>query len=165
MAWTSMHFAIGMMGSGMIGGIGCVMLRKGWKYLPGIMTVGGMWGIVPDLPRIWREDFPWLPFADVLGKKSLERGLHDYGDIFFLHKQLDAQPHEYALHGLAMIIGLYVICSGMMVFWGRLERRKVERELEKRGIVWKQKIAMLENQLARERMKSGKKMDGNKLTA
>ena len=164
MAWTSMHFAIGMMGSGVIAGVGCVLLRRGWKYLPGIMTLGGAWAIVPDMPRIWREDFPWLPFAGTLGKKSLEQWLHGNGDWFFMHKQLDAQPHEYALHGLAMIIGLYVMCSGMMVIMGRLERRKAERELEKRAVVWQQQIAMLESKLSRAKMKE-KEASGNKMIA
>jgi hypothetical protein len=107
MAWTSMHFAVGMCGGGVMAGAACLIFRRGWRLLPLAMTVGGIWAVVPDLPRIFREDFPSLPLASLLGSKSLERWLHSFGDVFFLHQRLDIQPHEYALHGLILVIVLY----------------------------------------------------------
>lgn len=102
-----MHFAVGMMGGGALAGAACLMLRRGWRWLPAAMTLGGLWALVPDMPRIWREDFPSLPLASVLGDKDLERWLHSVGDIFFFHERLDVQPRELALHGLVLMIALY----------------------------------------------------------
>ena len=107
MAWTSMHFAVGMGCAGAGFGLACLFMRRGWRWLPAVMTLGGLWAIVPDAPRLWREDFTWLPFASTLGAKSLEQDLHAMGDLFFFHKMLDAQPHEYALHGLVLMLLLY----------------------------------------------------------
>lgn len=103
-----MHFAAGMAGAGVIGAGTCLMMRgRGWRWLPAAMTIGGIWGVMPDLPRIFREDFPNLPLASVLGSKGLEQWLHSIGDVFFFHARLDAQPRELALHGLAGILLLY----------------------------------------------------------
>src|SRR5687767_1172972 len=107
MAWTTMHFAVGMGCSGAIATAACLCLRRGWRSIPLVMTAGGAWALVPDLPRIWREDFPSLPFASVLGRMSLERWLHERGNVFFFHAMLDAQPRELALHGLALILVFY----------------------------------------------------------
>ncbi|MBL4701385.1 MAG: hypothetical protein JKX85_09010 [Phycisphaeraceae bacterium] len=107
MAWTTMHFAVGMAGATAITGVSCMVMRRGWRWLPLSMTAGGLWALIPDLPRIFREDFTGLPFASTLGSKSLELKLHRMGDVFFFHKQLDIQPHEYALHGLIMILLMY----------------------------------------------------------
>lgn len=109
MAWTTMHFAVGMAGATVMTGVGCMILRRGWRWLPLSMTAGGLWALIPDTPRLFREDFPWLPFAQTLGSKSLELKLHRYGDLFFFHKQLDMQPHEYALHGLILMLLMYNI--------------------------------------------------------
>jgi len=107
MAWTSMHFAVGMCGGAALTLIPCLIRRRGFRLIPLGMTLGGLWGLAPDLPRIWREDFPSLPFASTLGDKALEDKLHSVGDLFFFHQSLDAQPKEFALLGLAIIIGLY----------------------------------------------------------
>jgi len=107
MAWTTMHFAVGMMGGGAIAGAACLLLRRGARWMGPAMTLGGVWAIVPDLPRLFREDFPSLPLASVLGSSNLERQLHAIGDLFFFHASLDAQPREFALHGLAIILLLY----------------------------------------------------------
>lgn len=119
MAWTSMHFAVGMGGAGLLAGLVCVVRRRGWRWLPPAMTLGGVWAIVPDLPRLWREDFPSLPFAATLGSKDLERSLHGIGDVFFFHARLDAQPHELALHGLVLILGLYNLSILLLLYLGR----------------------------------------------
>ncbi|QDU71793.1 hypothetical protein Pan265_16460 [Mucisphaera calidilacus] len=102
-----MHFAVGMLGGGVLGVAVAAVVRRGTRWVPLAMTAGGFWALVPDLPRLWREDFPGLPLASVLGDKELERSLHGVGDLFFLHARLDAQPREYALHGLILILFLY----------------------------------------------------------
>lgn len=107
MAWTTMHFGVGMGCAGVLFGTGCLIFRRGWRWIPAAMTAGGIWGVVPDLPRIFREDFPSLPGSAVLGSKTLERGLHNWGDLFFFHKHLDSQPQEFALLGLGIILALY----------------------------------------------------------
>ncbi len=71
------------------------------------MTAGGIWAMVPDLPRLFREDFYWEPISSWLGQHDLERWLHKWGDLFFFHRSLDAQPHEYALHGLILMLLFY----------------------------------------------------------
>jgi len=116
MAWTTMHFAVGMAGAGLACGTACLITRRGWRLLPAAMTVGGLWGTLPDWPRIFREDFPSLPLAATLGQKSLERWLHGYGDLFFFHRQLDQQPREFALHGLILIILFYNLAIALLMF-------------------------------------------------
>jgi hypothetical protein len=107
MAWTSMHFAVGMCGGAALTLAPCLILRRGWRFIPVGMTLGGLWALIPDMPRLWREDFPSLPFASTLGAKDFEVWLHSIGDLFFFHRTFDAQPKEFALLGLMMIIGLY----------------------------------------------------------
>lgn len=129
MAWTSMHFAVGMGCAGAAFGLGCLLMKRGWRWLPGAMTLGGLWGIVPDLPRLWREDFAWLPFASTLGAKTLEADLHAIGNLFFFHQALDAQPHEYALHGLVIMLALYNAAI-LMLLWMERKQRKAVRSLQ-----------------------------------
>jgi len=102
-----MHFAVGMCGGAALLAVPCLIRRKGWRHIPFAMTLGGLWAIIPDSPRLWREDFTSLPFAATLGAKDFELWLHSIGNLFFMHQSLDAQPKEFALLGLAMIVGLY----------------------------------------------------------
>lgn len=121
MAFTSMHMAVGMACSGALGLGACMVLRRGWRWIPLVMTGGALWAITPDLPRIFREDFPSLPFASILGAKGLERWLHAWGDVFFFHHALDAQPKEFALLGVGLMLVLFNIAMiGLM--W--LERKQ-----------------------------------------
>lgn len=124
MAWTSMHFAVGMCGGAVLTLAPCLILRRGWRFVPVGMTLGGLWGLVPDMPRLWREDFTSLPFASTLGDKNFEVWLHSIGDLFFLHRSLDSQPKEFALLGLAMIIGLYNLCLIGFVWQHRRAARR-----------------------------------------
>ncbi|MEX2215831.1 MAG: hypothetical protein WD768_17095 [Phycisphaeraceae bacterium] len=124
MAWTSMHFAVGMGCTGAAVSAACLYMKRGWRWLPLAMTLGGIWAIAPDLPRIWREDFTWLPFASTFGQRSLEVWLHSIGDLFFFHKALDAQPNEYALHGLAIILILYNLSIALLL---RMEHKARKR--------------------------------------
>lgn len=130
MAWTTMHFAAGMVGSGVIGAGLCIIIRRGWRWVPLGMTLGGFWALVPDLPRLFREDFPSLPFASTLGSTSLEHWLHRHGDVFFAHARLDAQPKEFALHGLIIIIALYTmsICGYVFMLGRRAKPEAQEVE-------------------------------------
>ena len=123
-----MHFAVGMGGAGLLAGVACVVMRRGWRWLPPAMTLGGVWAIVPDLPRLWREDFPSLPFAATFGRKDLEVWLHSIGDVFFFHARLDAQPKEFALHGLVLILALYNLSILLLLWLGR-EHRVANGEL------------------------------------
>lgn len=85
--------------------LGCALLRrKGFRAVGPAMTLGGIWAIVPDLPRMFRW-YPSIPGSNNLGDVSLESLL--LSDIFFFHKSLDAQPEEYTLLGFAIVIGLY----------------------------------------------------------
>jgi hypothetical protein len=89
------------------------------------MTAGGFWAIVPDMPRLWRVDFPSLPFAGTLGDIHLERWLHRWGDIFFFHHQLDAQPKEFALHGLIGMIFLYNLALALLLWLEHRQRNSI----------------------------------------
>jgi len=113
MAWATMHFATGMACGGVLAAGMAVIRGRGWKWTAPIMTLGGIWGMGPDLPRIFREDFPSLPFATMLGSPKLEAWLFQYGNFFAFHKQLDMQPHEFALHGLALIILLFNVAFAL----------------------------------------------------
>jgi len=115
-----MHFAVGMGCAGAASGLACTLLRRGWRWIPAAMTVGGVWALVPDLPRIFREDIYLPRLSEVLGNHDLERSLHAWGDWFFFHRQLDMQPHEFALLGLALVLLLYNVCILLLM---RLERK------------------------------------------
>lgn len=111
MAFTTMHFALGMAGAGAVTSLGCSLLRRGWRWVPCMMTLGGIWACVPDMPRIFKEDFPNAPFAQTLSAKPLQQWLQHHGDWFAFHRMLDEQPKEYALHGLAGILLLYGVST------------------------------------------------------
>ncbi len=120
MSWTSMHFAVGMAGAGMLaGGVSLVVPRVA-RLIPVAMTAGGLWALVPDLPRIWREDLPWLPLAKMFGSQSLEAMLHHWGDLFFLHRWMDANLGDLALHG---IVGMILLYNLSIVWLLHLERK------------------------------------------
>lgn len=109
MAFTTMHFAFGMAGAGALASVGALLLRRGWRWVPMAMTAGGIWACVPDFPRVFKEDFPNLPYAQQLSSKPLAQWLDDQGNWFFLHRMLDEQPKEFALHGLLGILTLYTL--------------------------------------------------------
>jgi len=127
MAWTTMHFAAGMCGAGLAAVSVCAAMKRGWRFVPAAVTLGGVWALVPDLPRIWREDFPWFPFAALLGDHGLERRLHAVGDLFFFHRALDNQPHEYALHGFVIILLIYNAMLAVTLHRMRRQRRSLHR--------------------------------------
>jgi hypothetical protein len=120
-----MHFAMGMGCAGALAGAACVVTRRGWRFIPAAMTAGGVWALVPDLPRVFREDFPSLPLALILGDKGIERALHSVGDVFFFHRMLDAQPKEYALAGLTIILLLYNLAIGLLMVLESNQRNSV----------------------------------------
>lgn len=124
MAFTTMHFAVGMAGTGAIATVGALLLRRGWRWVPLAMTAGGLWACGPDLPRLFKEDFPNAPFAHTLSARPLQAWLNTHGDWFFLHRMLDDQPKEYALHGLLGILLLYTVsCLALALANRRLQRR------------------------------------------
>lgn len=125
MSWTSMHYAVGMGCAGVVTGTACLIFRRGWRFLPLAMTAGGVWALVPDMPRVFREDFPSLPFAGLLGSRSLEHALHGVGDLFCFHGQLDTQPRELALAGLAIILILYNLSIGLLMFLEHRQRDSI----------------------------------------
>lgn len=109
MAFTTMHFALGMVGTGAVTTVAALAFGRGLRWVPLAMTAGGIWACVPDMPRIFKEDFPNAPFAQTLSARPLQDWLQANGDFFFLHRTLDAQPKEFALHGLAIILFLYTV--------------------------------------------------------
>ena len=109
MAFTTMHFALGMVGTGAVATVGALLLRRGLRWVPMWMTAGGIWACVPDMPRVFKEDFPSTPYAETLSAKPLQDWLQANGDWFFFHRMFDDQPREFALHGLAIILFLYTI--------------------------------------------------------
>lgn len=125
MAWTTAHFATGMICGGAISGLWFYYRNRRLGGLGLGATLGGIWAILPDLPRVFREDFPQLGLADSIGAKSFERGLHEIGDVFFMHASLDHQPKEYALHGLIVILFMY----NLILFLNWRERRRLAKRL------------------------------------
>ncbi len=79
------------------------------------MTAGGLWACLPDATRLFTEDFPNAPLASTLGAKPLRDWLARHADWFFFHGRLDEQPHEYALHGLILIILFYNLALLTMI--------------------------------------------------
>ena len=125
MAWTTMHFAVGMGCSGAAATVACFALRRGWRWIAPTMTLGGIWALVPDLPRILREDLAILPFASTLGAQSLENNLHAIGNLFFFHNSLDVQPNELALHGMGIILILYNAAIALLWYLEHKQRNSI----------------------------------------
>jgi len=111
--------------AGAMAGTACLIFRRGWRFLPLAMTAGGIWALLPDIPRFFREDFPSLPLAGTLGLKSFERFLHRWGDLFFFHARLDSQPKEYALAGLGIIVLLYNLAICLLLFLEYRQRHSI----------------------------------------
>ncbi|MFN3166749.1 MAG: hypothetical protein ACE37H_06765 [Phycisphaeraceae bacterium] len=130
MAFTTMHFAVGMAGAGTLAAVGALALRRGWRWMPLALTAGGIWACVPDMPRIFKEDFPNLPFAQTLSSKPLQQWLNAHGDWFFLHRTLDEQPKEFALHGLLVILTLYTVSSLLLAVTHRRPGRNDPADTE-----------------------------------
>lgn len=120
-----MHFAVGMGCAGAIASVGCMVLRRGWRWLPAAMTAGGLWALVPDMPRIFREDFYYEPISSILGTHELERWLHYWGDVFFFHRAFDAQPKEFALLGLLLILLFYNAAVMLLMTLERKQHRRI----------------------------------------
>jgi len=133
MAFTTMHFAVGMAGAGALATLGALVIRRGWRWVPLAMTVGGTWACVPDMPRVFKEDFPGLPLAQTLSAKPLQQWLNTHGDWFFLHRMLDEQPKEFALHGLLVILMLYTASSFLLAVTHRRPRRSNPPTTESTG--------------------------------
>ncbi|MFI4861476.1 MAG: hypothetical protein ACIAXF_12450 [Phycisphaerales bacterium JB063] len=107
MAFATMHFATGMALGGVLTLVGSAILRRRPTLLPAVMTLGGFWAMVPDMPRLFTEDFPNAPFAATLGARPLRLWLETHGNWFGLHRMLDGQPAEFALHGMFLMIVFY----------------------------------------------------------
>lgn len=104
MAFATMHFGVGMACGG-AAALGVALIRrKGFQAIGPAMTIGGIWAMVPDLTRlfVW---YPSLPFSSYLGGSTNEKRL--LSDLFFFHASLDAQPKNYTLLGMALILALY----------------------------------------------------------
>lgn len=127
MAFTTMHFAIGMVGTGAVATVAALLLRRGLHWVPMAMTAGGIWACAPDIPRIFKEDFPNAPFAQTLSAKPLQQWLQTNGDLFFFHRMLDDQPKEYALHGLVTILLLYTLSVFFFAITHRPSKRTPEQ--------------------------------------
>lgn len=114
-----MHFAVGMAGGAVIAAGAALVLRRGWRYTPLAMTLGGVWAIIPDTPRLVRIDFPSLrgvPGLTAFGDKATEAWLHGIGDVFFFHRTLDRNAPDLALAGVFGMASLYTV--GLVVLLG-----------------------------------------------
>ena len=120
MAWTTMHFGVGMACGGAAAIVVAALRGRGWSWVTPVMTLSGIWALGPDLPRLFREDFPSLPFARYLGDERIDRWLLSFGDLFFFHASLDSQPEQYALHGLALIL----LCYNAAWLLSRLDKQR-----------------------------------------
>lgn len=120
MAWTTMHFGVGMACGGAAAALVAALRGRGWSLITPAMTLAGVWALGPDLPRLFRENFPSLPFAHALGDPRVDRWLLSFGDVFFFHAALDSQPRQYALHGLVLIL----LCYNAAWLLGRLDRTR-----------------------------------------
>jgi hypothetical protein len=86
------------------------------------MTLGGIWALVPDLPRVLQEFPSLVPRSyNSFAVMKLEIYLHQRGDMFFFHRFLDNQPNELAVVGFAVVVALYNVVVLPLAF-GRHRR-------------------------------------------
>jgi hypothetical protein len=100
-----------MAGGGALCATAWLITRRGWRWMPAAMTLGGLWAILPDTPRLFRYRFRGIPGLAGYADGATEQWMHQIGDLFFFHRALDRQPHEYALHGLFGIVALYAAAA------------------------------------------------------
>ncbi len=124
MAFTSMHMAVGMACTGAAGVAACMVIRRGWRWIPLVMTLGAIWAVMPDLPRMVREQLAWLPLSQLLGSRGLEEALASWGNVFFFHRWLNSSTADLTLAGFALMFLMYNLSIvGLMMFERRHARR------------------------------------------
>jgi len=130
-----MHFAVGMVGGAAVTATVACFYRRALPLTPLGMTLGGLWAILPDTPRLVRVDFPSLrslPGATAFGDKATEAWLHQIGDLFFLHRTLDHHATDLSLAGLFAMIALYTMGIASLlalVAWQRARIARLQQRL------------------------------------
>jgi len=128
MAWIGGHFAIGMACGGAAAAGWCAWRRRDWHLIPFAMAAGGVWAIIPDMPRVIREDLPGTWLAATAGARPLEEVLQYYGNVFFFHRWFDfAQTGRWGLRGLAIVVASYTVLSYFLIYQNGRLQQKVEQ--------------------------------------
>ncbi len=142
MAWIGAHFAIGVAGGGAIAAGICAVRKRGWKSVPIAMLAGGVWAVIPDLPRIVRDDLSIGLLTATIGSPGVIDWFHQHGNWFFLHRWVDVQAAQpwpearWGLRGLAVILICYnLLAVGLYLANDRLTAvvRKLRVQLDLLG--------------------------------
>jgi hypothetical protein len=133
-----------MLVGGMLAAVVCLIIRRGWRLVPYVAAITGVWATLPDLPRLFREDLPFIPLAGLIGHKEVEKAMHEFGNIFIFHSWLDQWPDRFVLHGTFIVFAAFVATA---VGLNRLNRRneKTVAELRQHIEVQRQMLSRSES--------------------
>jgi hypothetical protein len=123
-SWTQnldsppMHFAVGMLCSGVLWLVLLLLWPRLWIYWPLVMTAGGVWAQGPDVPLL-AKFYPGVFAHRGLGGQSLSETLHDgwWANLFFFHGWIDQSGDGGAVRGWAIAVALYTISVGALVIY------------------------------------------------
>jgi len=120
MTSTSMHLAVGMACGGLAAVAFCLAMKRGWRWIPLVMTAGAIWAILPDLPAMMRQQLAWMPLSQTLGSQALENALASWGNVFFFHSALASSSADLSVVGFALMFLLFNLSMAGVLM---LERR------------------------------------------
>lgn len=113
-----MHFAVGMLGAGLIWLLVLLVRPAWWLYMPLVMTGGGLWAEGPDLPLLFKY-YPSVPGSRWLGGQGLSEALHNGGwaNVFFFHGWIDQSGDGGAVRGWVIALVLYVVWIAILLVY------------------------------------------------
>src|SRR5690606_4625906 len=112
-----MHFAVGMACAGIMAVTAFAFTRRGWRWLPVLMTLGGVWAVIPDVPAtLWYS----LGFSSGPASSAFQASLSQAGNLFFFHNVLDSIAYDHQLLGGVLIVLLYNLAISLLMV---LEKR------------------------------------------
>jgi hypothetical protein len=125
------HFAVGMLLPFVVTAALLPTKRRWLIYAPVVITLCGLWSLVPDIP---------VYFARKFHGDEMRWFVHEkIGNLFFFHKALDHLGETGGVWGLAMVVSMYVcIILGYVVYIRHLlkdirEKKAVIRALSVRA--------------------------------
>jgi len=122
-----MHFAVGMLCSGVLWLLVLMLRPRWWLAMPLVMTAGGIWAEGPDIPMAAKY-YPSLPGAKWISDQAFSTTLHgDWANLFFFHGWIDQSGTGGFDRGMAIIIAIYVFWIVVLTAYVRPLRRRVRQ--------------------------------------
>ena len=114
------HFAVGMLCSGVLWVFVLLFWPRLWIYWPLVMTAGGIWAEGPDLPLLTKF-YPSLRLGHWISGAAWSRALHEgWPNLFFFHGWIDRSGDGGAGWGWAITVAIYAGWIAILVAYIQL---------------------------------------------